>query len=67
MERVGPHSQAPTRFGEEGSELCSCVCLFLYCGLPGRGCPGGWPVMGLSHCHTPLWQCGIDEEQQQDD
>ena len=48
MGRVGPCSQAPTRFGEEGSELCMSVCL-LYCGLPHRDTSSGWQA-----CHGPV-------------
>lgn len=50
----------------------SCACLLVFSHIVGwlaeTGSPGGRPVMGLSvRCRTPLWQCGIDEEQQQDE
>lgn len=35
--------------------------------LTGTGHPGGRRVTGLSvRCHMPLWQCAVDEEQQQE-
>lgn len=73
-QRDGPHCQAPTSFGEEGSELrvFTSVCLLLYYELAdwlaGTGRQGGRPVTGLSVlCHRPLWHWAIDEEQQQED
>ncbi len=52
------------------SSACSRLFVFSHIvgWLAGTGCPGGMLVMGLSvRCHAPLWQCGIDEEQKQDD